>query len=50
MHNGSLACTYFGGKTPAPSFYFWLTAPEKNLEPAQNTKSESNLIEHMHDE
>ena len=39
MHNGALARGDFGGETP-PSFYFRLTAPEENLEPAQNAKSD----------
>ena len=47
MHNGALACGDFRGKTTSPS-YFRFTAPGKNLEPAQNAKSESNLMECIH--
>ena len=44
MHDGALACDDFRGKS-LPSFYFWLTAQEKNLKPAQNAKIRCNLIE-----
>ena len=45
MHNGTLACGYFGGKTPPTS---GSRPREKNLRPAQNIKSKSNLIERIH--
>ena len=47
MHNGALACGYFGGKktTPPPSFYFQLTAPGKKYQAWAERKIQSDLME-----